>query len=61
VPASSALIVEALLRKSTSPAMRTEAVPLQAAIERDDEAKMVAIFKMLVGNICPGLGVTPPT
>lgn len=53
--------VEGLLREARSTALRSEARPLESAIDADDTSGIVAVLRKLQQGACSGLGVPPPT
>jgi hypothetical protein len=61
VSLQSAIQVEALLKTASFSGLRDEAVPLQQAIDSNNESAMVSIFSDLEYTECPLVGVTPVT
>ena len=61
VSLQSASEVEALLKNASFSGLRNEAVPLQQAIDSNNESDMVRIFGYLEYSVCPLVGVTPVT
>ena len=61
VSRESAIEVDALLKSASLKALRSEAEPLQQAIDSNNEAGMVRAFTYLQDSVCPSAGVTPVT